>query len=974
MTDEHGKVLVATGGLLEGENVSNRRWFLSALERPYFGEFSDSPVLATQGLASEPVHLLELALPIVDNAGRFQGVLASQIGFVWPDHPERTILEPVRRAAQFQELAIVSESGAVLFGPEEAQRLDLSGLSHARAGGTLYSLETWPDGEAYIAGFAPARGHRDFPGFGWVVVAREPARFAFAAVRPIEFAACVISIGIGLLFAVVGWFVAGRIAAPIERLTSAAVRLRSRDPAAVLPQVQGSDETARLSQAFAGLVSELTRSERALKDSHADLERELAERKRAEAALRESQADLNLIAHNVPAGIAYYDQGLMCRYANPRYAELLDWSPSAIVGKPLAEVIGDEAFQHIKSHIDQVLGGTPVTYQRCHRKDAGPLQLEISLVPDCRDPKRVSGFCVLARDVTERRRAESELREAKERLARALEASRLAFWDANVLTGEVYLSEEWSARLGGEAKPTTSTSEELLMLAHPDDRPGLWTAAVAVIKGEVPEYDVEHRVRARSGEWIWIHSRGRVIERNSAGRALRMAGTNADITERKRIESRIQHLATRDALTDLPNRALLGDRLQQAIARASRERERLALLFIDLDHFKTINDSLGHAVGDGLLRGVAKRLEHSVRREDTVARQGGDEFIVLLAELDTPAMASLVAGKLLKALSHPLEIDGHVLHATASIGIAIYPEDGVDASALLKSADAALYHAKATGRNNIQFFTEQLNVQAQERMELQGSLRQALANRELELYYQPQLDLASGSLVGAEALLRWRHSLLGEVPPARFIAVAEDSGLITEIGQWVLEQSCRWSKSWEKRLGRPLLIAVNVSAIQFRNQNLAARVEHALSESGLPADRLELEITESVLIDPGEETLATFRALERKGVRLVIDDFGTGHSSLSYLKRFPIHKLKIDRSFVRDTPGDASDAAIVRAIVALARSLNLEVVAEGVETQAQLEFLRDLGCDRAQGYYLGHPTPGAKFEQFLPRETRFAAR
>jgi diguanylate cyclase (GGDEF)-like protein len=424
-------------------------------------------------------------------------------------------------------------------------------------------------------------------------------------------------------------------------------------------------------------------------------------------------------------------------------------------------------------------------------------------------------------------------------------------------------------------------------------------------------------------------------------------------------------MAHHDALTGLPNRVLLHDRVSQAIAQAQRNREVLAMLFIDLDRFKTVNDSLGHHVGDRLLKSVGERLESCTRGSDTIARIGGDEFVVLLGDLEKPEDARHVALKVLDALAEPVTIGVHELRVTPSIGICAYPHDGTDVETLMRNADTAMYHAKQMGRNNYQFFTQSMNDAAQERLALENDLRHAVERAEFTLHYQPQLDLKTGRIVGFEALVRWLHPQRGMVGPSQFVAAAEETGLIGQIGEWVLREACLQARAWHHAGHSELQVSVNCSAQQFQRESFVETVGGILRASGLPAQQLDLEITESVIIQHSEAVIARFQALDDMGVRISIDDFGTGYSSLSYLKRFAIHQLKIDQSFVRDISSDPDDAAIVSAIIAIAHSLGLQVVAEGVETPEQLAFLRSLGCDVAQGYYFSKPVPAQEFERLL---------
>ncbi|HUW37616.1 MAG TPA: EAL domain-containing protein [Rhodocyclaceae bacterium] len=430
-----------------------------------------------------------------------------------------------------------------------------------------------------------------------------------------------------------------------------------------------------------------------------------------------------------------------------------------------------------------------------------------------------------------------------------------------------------------------------------------------------------------------------------------------DISERKAAEEKIDFLAHHDPLTRLPNRVLLRDRFEQAVTVAEREQARVALLFLDLDKFKEINDSLGHTVGDELLVQISARLQACVRASDTICRQGGDEFIILLNAVPDVGAVSRIAQAILESVSEPIELSGDRLVTSFSIGISLYPDDGRDFTTLLKMADTAMYHAKESGGNGLHFFTEEMNVNLLQRLQLQNKLRDALKNRELLLHYQPQIDLRSGAVIGFEALLRWDSPSEGLVPPARFIPIAEEGGAIVAIGEWVLNEACLQAKKWIAKGLPPFVMAVNLSALQFKRGDICATVIGALARSGLPAAYLELELTESILLQNTENVLAHIGKLKALGLKLSIDDFGTGYSSLSYLKRLRVDKLKIDQSFVRDLADDAEDAAIARAIIQLGESLQLEIVAEGVETDAQLAILRDYGCQVAQGYRFCHPLP-----------------
>jgi diguanylate cyclase (GGDEF)-like protein/PAS domain S-box-containing protein len=475
----------------------------------------------------------------------------------------------------------------------------------------------------------------------------------------------------------------------------------------------------------------------------------------------------------------------------------------------------------------------------------------------------------------------------------------------------------------------------------------------------------EARIRP-DGSQGWFVS-NTVPLRDKNGKVISILGTYEDITVRKMAEERVEFLAYHDALTELPNRMLVHDRFRQAMAYADRSHSKVALLFLDLDNFKSINDSLGHLVGDELIKSVAGRLADCVRDTDTVSRQGGDEFLIMLTSLeDADAMApALVA--LMNRLGDSCLVEGHELTTSASIGISLYPDDGRDFDSLLKKADIAMYRAKEAGRNTYRFFDEQMNVEAVEQLRLRSGLRRALAEDEFVLHYQPQIEIATGNLVGAEALIRWHHPDLGVIPPGRFIPIAEDSGLIVPIGEWALREACRQAMAWQKAGMHKLMVAVNLSAIQFKRGDVEQSVIRALEESGLDPALLELELTESIIIQDTQKVLETVHRLKRLGVKLSIDDFGTGYSSLSYLKRFQVDKLKIDQSFVLNLARDEEDAAIVSAIIQMARSLGLTTIAEGVEDKQALARLLEFGCDEAQGYFFARPMPSDDFAAFRSR-------
>lgn len=519
--------------------------------------------------------------------------------------------------------------------------------------------------------------------------------------------------------------------------------------------------------------------------------------------------------------------------------------------------------------------------------------------------------------------------------------------------------------------PDEVLGKDLFSLAHRDDTAMLKTLMHDLVQGAAVERTAQFRVRSKGGDWRMLESIAKnCIDIPEIGGII---VNTRDITERRAFEEKIRHLAYHDALTDLPNRALMQDRVANAVTRADRSGHKFAVMFIDIDNFKNINDTLGHDVGDELLRSLAHRLLSSVRANDSIGRQGGDEFIVLLDELKTQEGASRVAHKILAALRAPFFIGGANQHVSGSIGIAIFPDDGRDAPTLLKNADTAMFHSKAFGKNTYQFFTAQMTAAIKRRAALESSLRAAVEAGNFSLVYQPQVDLHSGKVVGVEALVRWHTEDAGTVMPSEFIPLAEETGLINALGNWVLREACRQAQAWVVAGLMPRRIAVNVSARQLTDSRFLDLLRQALDDTGLAPQYLEIELTEGQVMRQGDGSIKLLKAIGDMGVHISVDDFGTGYSSLSYLKRLPISTLKIDQSFVRDIAVDSNDSAIVEAIISMAKSLQLDLIAEGIETPGQLNLLRTKGCHLGQGYYFSVPLSGAEIEPLLRKATLFNA-
>jgi len=568
-----------------------------------------------------------------------------------------------------------------------------------------------------------------------------------------------------------------------------------------------------------------------------------------------------------------------------------------------------------------------------------------------------------------------DLTRSQAQLTNAQRIAQLGHWEWDVATDQVRRSEEVCRIMGLTPGELQATHGAFLEMIHVDDRRMVEEASYAALHRN-QGFNVDFRIVRGDGTVRIVHEQGEVVY-DAAGKPTGMQGTTQDITDRKHAEEQIHQLALYDSLTGLPNRHLFKEQLSHAVVRSQRTEELLVLLSLDLDRFKRINDTLGHEVGDLLLKDAAARVTQSLRQSDLVtradsdaknyciARQGGDEFTVLLTSLNQAQDAAKVARRVLDALAQPFHVGDSEIVVCASMGIAVYPLDGIDGDSLLKNADAARNYAKEHGTNNYEFYNGKMNTSAVQRLALESNLHKALERNEFSLFYQPKINLASRAIVGAEGLIRWHHPELGMVSPAEFIPLAEETGLIIPIGEWVLRTACAQIRAWIDAGVAPVPIAVNLSARQFHEQNICETVANALREYDVAPHLLELEITESAAMQDAEATSAALHRLKAIGVRIAIDDFGTGYSSLSYLKRFPIDSLKIDRSFVTELPGNQDDASIAQAVITMGHALRLKVIAEGVENEAQLDFLAANACDEMQGYFFSRPLPADQCTKLL---------
>jgi diguanylate cyclase (GGDEF)-like protein/PAS domain S-box-containing protein len=648
---------------------------------------------------------------------------------------------------------------------------------------------------------------------------------------------------------------------------------------------------------------------------------------------------------------------------NDQLCEILGYSREELERRTWVEVTHPDDVTKDIAEFERVIRGESEGYamdKRYIRKDGSIVVASLDVKCVRKGDGKVNYFIAMIRDVTEQRRQRSEILAARSQLQATLDAIPDLLFELDS-QGYCHACHSARARLPGFSAEDL-IGRRITDIFSPDTGDAI---ALALQEAQDKGFSAGKQVKMELPLgilWFELSVSRKQAELGCEWRFIMLA---RDVTERRAAEQHIKNLAHYDILTGLPNRALLADRLKVAIRRAARQGSRLAVLFADLDRFKPINDSLGHDVGDKLLKAVAERMQDSVRSEDTVSRVGGDEFVVLLTEIESAEDVARVAEKLIAEMSRPYQIEEHDLTVMASVGICIYPDNGTDPSILLRNADASMYSAKQAGRNRYHFYSEEMTSRAIERLSLEHDLRSASSRNELFLMYQPQIEISTGNITGVEVLARWRHPAHGLISPLRFIPVAEDTGLILPLGERALRESCLHTRSWLQRGLLDACICVNISGVQFRQTDFVQHVQEALEDTGLPPDKLELELTENVLMQTIEAALEKLRELRALGVRIAIDDYGAGCSSLSSLRQFMIGRLKIGQSFVRDLPGDRNAESVAAAIMAIGRSMDLRVIAEGVETQAQVEFLKEMSCKEAQGYLFAAPMTRPEFEAWL---------
>ena len=681
---------------------------------------------------------------------------------------------------------------------------------------------------------------------------------------------------------------------------------------------------------------------------------DVTERRRGEQALRESEHRYRTLFEGNPLPMWVYDfETLRFIAVNEAAVKHYGFTKDEFLAMSIADIRPPEELPAMMATLAKLHDKDRNRIFRHRKKDGSVFDAEITSFEFVSAGRRAR--LVIAVDVTQRRRAEERLRENEERYRQLFERNLAGVFRSG-LDGRILEVNESMARIFGYTREELLSTPAQRLYFTVEERQRMMSR----LRDQRTLSNVELRMRRKDDSPVWILENMSLVEGGEV-----IEGTMIDISERKAAQEQVEYQAYHDVLTGLPNRLLFRDRIPVALSHARRSRRAVAIMFLDLDHFKLVNDTLGHTVGDGLLQAAAERLVHCVRADDTVARMGGDEFTILISDLSDARSAATIAQKVMDSMVKPIEVDGHELFITTSIGISIFPEDGMDTETLLKNADRAMYRAKDAGRNNFQFATGAPIDGNGGRLSLERALHHAFDRQEFVIHYQPMVELDTRRVVGAEALIRWKNPDLGLLGPDDFIPVAEDCGLIFPIGEWVLRTACAQMRSWHRAGHSDLHIGVNLSARQFQQHDLTSMIERILDETGLPARSLDIEITESTAMHNAEMSLGIMTRLKQMGVRLSIDDFGTGYSSLSYLKRFPIDTVKIDQNFVRDLAHSANDGEIISAVISMARALKLHVVAEGVETEAQLEFLRRQRCETIQGFLYSRPLPAEDFEAIL---------
>jgi diguanylate cyclase (GGDEF)-like protein/PAS domain S-box-containing protein len=964
--DPRGRVLASTDGLLEGVDVSDRPWFQAGRDGPFVGDVHEAALLTDllpRATDSAVPRLVDFAAPVYDEEGALVAVLGAHLYWRWAEQVVESQLAPFETHHDVQAMVLRRDGEPLLY---SGSRPSLDGpaivadLARGARTAGQWAVERLAQG-ASISAYHESRGHADYPGLGWVTVVRQPLQEAYRPVTELREQILLWGLMIGAMFALLGLVLASWITRPLTAITQAAQRLGDGDRGTRIPSVSSYGEVFRLARALHRLLNglaardqSLSRANEALRHRADALARSNESLTRATRAREQAERERDNFFDLSADLMAICDGALRLRRVNQRWGQILGHPIASLVGLGLQDLIHAEERGQVEEAIDSLptTGVSVMLESRLPAAIGGERWIQWRLTAST----GLGGERLLfatGRDITEQRRDQEQLLIWR----KVIDAIRTGYLvtDPHQLDNPIIaVNPAFTAITGYQPEEVIGRNCRFLH-GEDHDQPGLKELRLCV--REERACRVELRNYRKDGSLFWNDVLIAPIH-DEQGRLLYFVGVQDDVTERKTFEQQLERQATHDPLTALPNRVLLRDRLRRALARARRQCEGFTVLCIDLDRFKQLNDSLGHAGADQLLQQVAASLAEIAGDTGTVARQGGDEFIII-----TDALG--LADQVHRRLSAPFRIQGQEVYVTASIGVSRYPVDGSEAEQLLRHAEDAMRQAKLRGRNTICRYRAEMTAVGAERVTMERALHHALERGELEVHYQPQLELGSGRTIGCEALLRWRHQERGWVSPAIFIPLAEESGLIHPIGAWVLETACRQLCDWRAQGLVLPAVSVNVSAQQFKRGGIIELVQRVLKETQLEPSGLELEITETVMMEHTNTTLEILHRLKSLGVGLAIDDYGTGYASLSYLKRFPVDRLKIDRTFIRDLPDDADDAAIAVSVIALARSLRLRAIAEGVETVEQREFLSLHGCHEIQGYHYGRPLPPAEMTAFL---------
>ena len=741
----------------------------------------------------------------------------------------------------------------------------------------------------------------------------------------------ILAILIGAIFA---WMSVRKMTESLNRISDAAKKIAKHDFDVVLPEPKGNDEVSNVVKAFKVMKSSLNKY---LKDIQ-------KAQKRYETFFKNNKA-VELIIDPVENKIIDFNEAAL---------EFYGYTADEMKKLKISD-INTLCEEEIQEEVQKVKNSQRNYFIFKHRLANGDIKdVEVYSGPLEIDDKVY--IYSIVHDISKRVSIEKEKNEIQERLNLALEGSNDGLWDWNLLTNEVYFSPRFKEMLGYNNDEFVNDFSSFADNLYPEDKKKTLKFIETFLESEDTYYEQNFRMRTKSGRYIPIMARAKkLLDENE--NPIRLTGTHVDMTEITKAQEKLKFQAEHDTLTGLPNRALFLDRLNQSIKHAQRHNEKVAVLFMDLDHFKEVNDSLGHDVGDELLKRVSNLVQNVIRISDTVARIGGDEFTVMIERIENNDVITNIIQKIMKTLKDPHILNEHVLYTSFSVGVAIYPDDGHNAEELLKNSDTAMYKAKSTGRNRYQFYTDDMTQKALQRVILEASLRRAIFNNEFEVYYQPQVDGRDDKIIGLEALIRWNHPENGLTSPGNFIPLAEDTGMIIDIDNWVMKSVMRQATIWHTEKTNIGRLSINISVLLLNSQDFIGFVKNNLEKTGCKAEWLEFEVTESQIMKDTQESIKLLKELSEMGIKISIDDFGTGYSSLSYLKQLPIDKLKIDQSFIRDIIKDKDDREIVRTIIAMAKNLNMSVIAEGVETIEQKEFLVKNGCNEIQGYFYYKPIP-----------------